>query len=65
MKLIKSFKKFFSRATTFVKLLSIPKGYENILFLSHDNRDVYIHRLDKSLLSKYSSKLNKKIIENL
>jgi hypothetical protein len=65
LKLIKSFKKFFSRNTTLIKLLSIPKGYENIVFLSHDNRDVYIHRLDKSLLSKLSSKLNKKILENL
>jgi hypothetical protein len=27
LKLIKSFKKFFNRQATFLKLLSIPKGY--------------------------------------
>jgi len=59
---IKSFKKFFNRPASFLKQLLVPKGYESIVFLSHDDRDIYAHRLEKSLLSKLSSKLNKKII---
>jgi len=45
LKLIKLFKKFFTRPITFLKLLSVPKGYENVVFLSHDDKDVHIHRL--------------------
>lgn len=45
LKLIKTFKKFFTRPATFLKLLFLPKGYENIVFLSHDDRDIRVHRL--------------------
>lgn len=65
LKLVKSFKKFFARPITLLKLLQVPKGYENVIFLSHDDRNVHIHRLEKSLLSKLSAKLDKKLIENL
>jgi hypothetical protein len=34
LRLIKSFKKFFNKQTTFLKLLLVPKGYEKIVFMS-------------------------------
>ena len=62
LKLIKLFKKFFTRPITFLKLIMVPKGYENVIFLSHDDRSVHIHRLERSILSKLSAKLDKILI---
>jgi hypothetical protein len=45
LKLIKAFKNFSTRKISFLKILSVPKTYENIVILTCEGRKVIIHRI--------------------
>ena len=45
LKLIKSLKMFTNRKITFLKILSTPANYENIILMSHCGTDLLVHRI--------------------
>lgn len=45
LKLIKVLKNFSTKKISFLKILSVPKGFENIIILTCEGRKVFVHRL--------------------
>lgn len=65
LRLIKSIKDFSTKRVTYLKLLTVPKGYENIILLSNQGNKLFAHRIEKSFFSVLSVKLNHELVTEL
>ena len=65
LQLVKALKEFTPKKISFIKILNVPKTYENIILLYNIGNKVSICRLEKSFFSKLSCKLTSDVITGL
>jgi hypothetical protein len=58
-------KNFSVKRVNYLKILTVPKAYENIILLSNMGNKLYIHRIEKSFFSVLVVKLSHDIISEL